>query len=48
MKGDGLRDDLWDHEDIHGLSQEVWQGSAGGYSRLELELTSRLGVPITT
>ena len=43
MRGKGERDDLWDHEDPHDLSGEIWQASSGGYTRLELELATRLG-----
>lgn len=43
MKGAGERDDIWDPEDPHDLSQPVWQASSGGHARLELELATRLG-----
>lgn len=47
MKGAGARDDLWDREDSHDLSGQVWQKASGGYSRLELELATRLKGVIT-
>lgn len=42
MKGAGARDDFWDHEDTHDLSQDVWQQTSGGMSRIELELRTRI------
>lgn len=43
LKGTGVRDDFWDDEDVHDLSEPGWQVSLGGHSRLELELATRLG-----